>query len=114
VSSRRKNFVGEYIAGRASIHDFEESVERWHLGKSNLPLHQFLGFTRQEYGWIVEKPELLSVILFARKSGTPVKEVLTFSIDQINLARSKPASGAPRLLKWLESVRPSRRRASAG
>ncbi len=113
MSSKRKPFVEQYIAGRAAIRDFEKFVERWHLGRSSLPLHQFLGFTRQEYGWIVEKPELLSVILFARKSGTPVKEVLSFSIDQINLARSKPASGASRLLKWLESERPSRRRASA-
>jgi hypothetical protein len=102
------------IAGRATAGDFENYVERWHSGKSTLPLHSYLGLTQQEYGWIVEKPDLLDVILFARKTGIPVRDVLMFSADQIQLARSRPASSAPRLLRWLDSSRPQRRRVSAG
>lgn len=34
--------------------EVDDAIERWHTGDSELPLHEFLGWSRQEYSIWVE------------------------------------------------------------
>ena len=79
-----------------------------------MPLHEYLGLTLQEYGWVAAKPALLPVLLFAKKAGLSMREVLSFSAGQVGAARSKPSSSPQRLLQWIDQDRRPRRRARAG
>ena len=48
-------FVDLVIRGSATEQDFEDYVEAWHEGHWSMPLHEFLGLTREEYASIVER-----------------------------------------------------------
>ncbi len=38
--------------------DIDDKIDEWHKGDSNLPLHEFLGMTEEEYAkWVESKEE---------------------------------------------------------
>jgi dCMP deaminase len=60
-------FVNAVRHGYAEPDDIEDWVSRWHddqeENKFNVPLHQYLGFTEEEYAAWVKSPDCLRVIL---------------------------------------------------
>lgn len=41
---------------------FDEAVDRWHKEDVNIPIHEWLGLTEENYALVVESPELLESI----------------------------------------------------
>ena len=70
------SFVDACVAGDCdaeAIHDF---IDRWHEGGTGVPLWQFLGMTRDEYGLWVEDADALPAILYSHRFGVTVEEAL--------------------------------------
>lgn len=69
--SRRRTFVDLALSGL--IADPEEAVNdyaaEWHEASTRLSLHEWLGFTREEYALFVEKPECLRTRLARIDAG---------------------------------------------
>jgi hypothetical protein len=74
MSRETANFVDLCLSGEALSEEIDDYVEAWHEGGSGLPLHAFLGMTREEYGSWVEEPSILNVILEARMRGKPISQ----------------------------------------
>ena len=47
------SFINDCINGSAKINDLDDYVEYWHKNNTGVALHDYLGFTDEEYGkWI--------------------------------------------------------------
>jgi hypothetical protein len=70
------SFVDACLAGDCdaeAIHDF---IDQWHEGGTGVPLWQFLGMTRDEYGLWMEDADALPAILYSHRFGVTVEEAL--------------------------------------
>jgi hypothetical protein len=63
MSSKRKSFVESYLAGEATLDDFEQYEVDWHAGRSAKSLANYLGFSEDEYSSFVENPSTLHSLL---------------------------------------------------
>lgn len=70
---REARFIDLCIRGEALPADIDEFVDRWHQGRSNLDLHDFLGMTWDEYSAWVRTPSLLPRIISAHRDGRSLK-----------------------------------------
>ena len=66
-------FVELCLKGEASADEVDDFVDRWHEGDADVPLHEFLGLTRDEYARWVEAPDSLTLTLSARAARTTDK-----------------------------------------
>lgn len=69
MSDMDTTFIGQCVAGTASIDDMDDHVDRWHDGDSPLELHEYLGLTWDEYGRWVKDPESLGRLVTERRSA---------------------------------------------
>lgn len=98
-------FVDDALTGMAGITDIDSYVDSWHYGETELPLHEFLGMTWDEYRLWVEKPNTLRFILSARRNGRSVSEELSKNASGFALAaRAASASDAESALTWLRKT----------
>jgi hypothetical protein len=92
------NFVDACLQGEALIEDIDEYIERWHEGDSEKELHEFLGFTKDEYElWLHNDNSIIKSILFARKNGVSITDIDSISIA----ARSSSMEEAEKIIEWL-------------
>lgn len=63
--SRRSSFMSLALTGRIQnpTEAIDDYIEEWHVARTNLELHEWLGLTWEEYTLFVEKPEFLSILL---------------------------------------------------
>ncbi len=63
------NFVQRYLAGELDFDKVDDLVEFWHLTDTTwtMPLHEFLGFTWDEYAMFVRDPAECKRLLDLRK-----------------------------------------------
>ncbi|MFG3289425.1 hypothetical protein ACGF3G_11555 [Streptomyces sp. NPDC048179] len=98
-------FVDDALTGVAGIADVDSYVDAWHESDTTLELHEFLGFTWDEYRLWVEKPNSLRFILSARRHGNTVTEELSKTVDGLSLAaRAGSADEAESVLIWLRET----------
>ena len=69
----KARFIDLCIRGEARPADIDDFVDRWHQGRSNLELHDFLGMTWDEYSAWVRSPNLLPLIISAHREGRSLK-----------------------------------------
>lgn len=58
------SFVKDYLDNKASPNDIDDYVESWHQGTaSDLDLHQYLGFTKEEYNqWALHPSQIQDIL----------------------------------------------------
>lgn len=61
------NFIQDCLNGDALLEEIDDYIDKWHDGDSDLPLHIYLGMSRDEYGAWVEAPDCLARIVTAHK-----------------------------------------------
>ena len=67
MSRNEEKFADLCLKGEALADQIDDFVDCWHESDVDIPLHEFLGLTRDEYALWVERPDSLKFILFARK-----------------------------------------------
>jgi hypothetical protein len=63
-----QTYASQVLAGTADPTSIVDFVARWHQGPRTLPLHEFLGLSREDYTRILNHPESAPSVL-ARRSG---------------------------------------------
>lgn len=82
-----------------------DEVASWHKTDSPLPLHDWLGFTEEEYALFVERPSSVRYILAARARGKNVRDVLEQTDQDLMMAaRGASLEEANGLREWLRST----------
>ncbi len=64
---KQGTFAALYFEGRASADELDDFVDDWHEGGTGMPLHDFLGLSREDYARWVEQPDSLETALNERK-----------------------------------------------
>lgn len=104
MSRNEISFVDLCLRGEALAEDIDDFVDVWHEGGTGVPLHVFLGFTRDEYSLWVEQPNSLEVILYARKFGKELGQVGAFDRTDRLAARSLSEDDRDELITWLKQT----------
>ncbi|MFF3892598.1 hypothetical protein ACFYY3_05245 [Streptomyces sp. NPDC001812] len=99
-------FLQDALSGRAGVADIDAYVDGWGDSDSDLSLHEYLGFTWDEYRLWVEKPESLRYIIAAHRHGVPVSEELERSVNErfALAARAESSNEAEGVLSWLQQT----------
>lgn len=94
-------FLDACLEGDALIEDIDDYIDQWHEGDSKEELHDFLGFTQDEYElWLHNNDSIINSILFARKNGVSITEIGTLSAA----ARASSMEEAEKIIGWLKST----------
>ncbi|MGE0225213.1 MAG: hypothetical protein AB7F35_16430 [Acetobacteraceae bacterium] len=100
-------FFALYSQGRATADDIDDFIDEWHEDDDaqarDIPLHDYLGLSVEEYGLWVQAPDALPLILAARRDGRPLRDVVLGSLtapDEAVGDGDPEATAALRL--WLE------------
>jgi len=96
-----KTFIGRCLEGDVRIEAIDDFVEKWHESETSMPLHEYLGFTWDEYKLWAEQPQALRFILSARKNKIPVAQAIE---KQCFTGRSKSRADARKLITWLKET----------
>lgn len=99
-------FFDLYSRGQALPDDIDDFVDRWHEGGDpqarSLPLHEYLGLTVDEYELWVRDPDVLPLVLIARRELRPLPEVMNDYLDELPMAaRADDAATVKALRAWL-------------
>jgi hypothetical protein len=89
----------------------EDAVQEWHERRglradgTSVPMHEWLGLTRDEYRLFVERADALETILMARRYGLSIAELVkvTQSGSTSIAARSAPKDLA-KVTAWLKQT----------
>ena len=100
-------FVEQCLEGTATLDEIDDFVEAWHEGDDPRDLHDYLGLTWEEYALFGERPEALRYIMFSRKHGVPVEDVLqeySAGVEDLEpvAARAADPAEARAVLEWLK------------
>ena len=75
----------------------------WHENPIGLPLHDYLGMTRAEFGLWLDSPDLMPLIVASRKLGKPLNSIANDNLLEMRLAaRAGGDSKVKRLQAWLQ------------
>lgn len=54
-----RTFMDRYLAGEVTVDAIDDCVDAWHHSDTSLVLHEYLGFTREEWGmWLLDASAL--------------------------------------------------------
>lgn len=62
-----RTFLGQCVAGTASVDDVDDWIDRWHEGDSDKSLHDYLGMTWEEYSNFALSHDALKHIVEIRR-----------------------------------------------
>jgi hypothetical protein len=102
----RPSFFILYSRGLALADEIDDFIDKWHEGADsqigNLPLHEYLGLTHDEYEVWVLDPDVLPHILIARRESRSLPEVMNEYLDELPVAaRASDAATIKALRGWL-------------
>lgn len=97
------SFIEKCVLGEALLEEIDDFVGAWHSNDSALPLHEFLGMTKSEYSLWVADPDVLPLIITARKLKRNVADLLEGTGELSMAARADGPEKAKKLLAWLKS-----------
>jgi hypothetical protein len=113
MSDQYRCFLPRLIEGDVLPEDIDDAIDEWHASDHACELHEYLGFTSEEYAAFLHDPGTLEVIAHARREGRSLEELLHLYAanddGRVMLAARdvKPAAAAA-LLHWLEARRANR------
>ena len=104
--SRKRSIVERLLSGdECDLTRIDDEIDAWHEADTTMPLHEWLGFTPDEYQLYVELPASIRIILAARHQNRSLKELLAEN-DANLLIAAQGASVAEltALRKWLKAT----------
>ncbi len=106
TKARVPSFFDLYRRGEATADELDDFVGRWHRSLEpavkDLPLHDYLGLTRQEYEVLLYDAEALPQVLVARESQRPLAGLMAARLRELKAA-NRPEDGTTIVLlgNWL-------------
>jgi cytoskeletal protein CcmA (bactofilin family) len=102
----RPKFFDLYSRGHALADEIDNFIDQWHEGADPeariLPLHDYLGLTRDEYEIWVLNPDMLPHILIARREARTLPDVVNKYLDQLPVGGRASDGATIRALRgWL-------------
>lgn len=107
MSNAPFDFMSLVMQGYALPDEIDDFVDIWHEGDSEIPLHEFLGMTEQEYSLWIKDASFLNEIIAARHHGKSLDDAVN---DNLRVrtriaARTDEAWKIKILRDWIESQR---------
>ena len=104
--SRSASFFDLYRRGEATAEQIDDFVSRWHDDlepwSKGMPLHEYLGLTREEYEVLLYDAEALPQILAGRKLRRPLAEIMAARVRDLAAAnRPEDRTTIALLGNWL-------------
>ncbi len=104
MSSATNSFVALASKGEAILDDIDDFVDAWHDGDIDVPLHQYLGMTDEEYRLFLADNSSLALIVKAHKNRIPISELMNEENDFKIAARSEKVSQYSDVVKWVKDL----------
>ena len=76
-SNNQNNFISLCANGQLSLDKIDDYIDQWHDSSSELELYDYLGMTQKEYRLWVHVPDILWLIIMAKKQKCSIDEVLS-------------------------------------
>ena len=108
---QQPTFMDLYGGGYVMADEIDDFIDRWHeaapvVAGRPVPMHEFLGMTRDEYEAWVHDASVLPHVVRARLGHTSLDEIMHEHIDDMLLAaRANNQTAIEALGKWLERRR---------
>lgn len=90
---------GEIFEPVSAIDDY---IDRWHEEDNELPLHEWLGMTWDEYSLVVRNPKYLRAVLASRASGMPIESSVA-ALDSGFAMAARGDTAAAELREWAKN-----------
>ncbi len=109
TQAKAQSFFDLYCHGEATADEIEDYVGRWHRSPEpaakDLPLHDYLGLTREEYEVLLYDPDALPQILAARESHRPLVGLMAARLRELKSV-NRPEDGTTIVLlgNWLAAL----------
>lgn len=99
------SFVDRCIDGDAFLDEVDDYVDAWHedTTSEDIELYEYLGMTWQEYSLWVTNPNILGLIVDARRKGLTLESTPSQEIQAL-AARADSKEEAQRVMSWLEKI----------
>lgn len=94
-------FLKLALAGKVVYDEVDDFVDRWHEEPGGQSLHDYLGFTRDEYAAWVQNPDIVSQIVTARKLNRPLEQLLEAAYEDRLAARNDAGDRLASIERWL-------------
>jgi hypothetical protein len=104
--SKKRSIVERLLSGdECDLTRIDDEIDAWHEADTTMPLHEWLGFTPDEYQVYVEMPASIRIILAARGQNRSLQELLAAN-DATSLiaARGTSVEEMTALRKWLKAT----------
>jgi hypothetical protein len=104
--SSKRSIIERFLSGEeCDLSRIDDEIDTWHEADTTMPLHEWLGFTPDEYQLYVEMPASVRIILAARHQNRSLKEFLA-ETDANSLIATDGASVTElmALRKWLKAT----------
>ena len=72
----KETFIDLCLRGKALPEEIDDWIDKWHGTRQEIDLHEYLGMTWTEYSSWVSMPEILPVIIVARRNNENFKELI--------------------------------------
>ena len=104
--SRKRSIVERFLSGEeCDLTRVDDEIDAWHEADTTVPLHEWLGFTLDEYQLYVEMPASIRIILAARRQSRSLKELLSGNdANSLIAARGASVEETMALRKWLKAT----------
>ncbi len=98
------SFIDKCISGDAFLDEVDDYVDAWHDNSSSedVELYEYLGMTWQEYSLWITNPNILGLIVDARRKGQSLENAPTQEIQLA--ARASSQKEAQRVMNWLKRI----------
>lgn len=104
--SSKRSIIERFLSGEeCDLTRIDDEIDAWHEADTIVPLHEWLGFTSDEYQVYVEMPASIRIILAARGQNRSLQELLAED-DAASLiaARGGSVEEMTALRKWLKAT----------
>ncbi|QZA57162.1 hypothetical protein [Pseudomonas sp. 2hn] len=99
------SFIDDCLAGYAFLDEIDDFVDEWHDGTAGVgqELYQYLGMTRDEYGFWMTTPSVLPYIISARRNRRSLQEEIDCDSTRL-AARASSKEEVKKLEAWLRKI----------
>lgn len=101
----KNTFLDDCLKGDALLEDIDIYINRWNNSSDkNKSIHQYLGFTKEEYELWYKNPSLLKSICFAHKNNITISSLINESKKERLVTRASSIEEANKILSWLKET----------
>lgn len=99
-----ETYLQRVLDGDALWTDIDMYVGTWHKSKPPQELHDYLGFSWEEYALWVEQPQALRVIIAAHERDEKVRDLVSRTDEAAIAARGLSDDDARVIREWLDDT----------